>query len=114
MPDKRYDVNLYCVLSYIGILWIIGLFAEKENEDVKFHVNQGIILTIFFFAVYIVLEILSSILYAIAPIFVIITSLFWIVYGITLIIFIAIGIINVKKDNKTPLPIIGAMFNILK
>lgn len=114
MTDKQYNVNAYCVLSYIGILWIIGLLADKENENVKFHVNQGIILTIFSFSVYIVLSILSSVLYAIAPIFVIITSLFWIVYGITLIAFIAIGIMNVKKGNKTPLPIIGSMFNVLK
>lgn len=114
MSDKKPNVNSYCILSYIGILWIIGLLANKNDEDVKFHVNQGIILTIFSFSVYIVLSVLSSILYAIAPIFIIITSLFWIVFGITVIAFIVIGVINAKNGKKVPLPVIGSMFKILK
>ena len=114
MSDKKSNINRYCVLSYIGILWIIGLLANKDNEDVKFHVNQGIILTICSFSVYIVLSVLSSILYAIAPIFVILTSLFWIVFIMTVIAFIIIGITNVKNGKKSPLPVIGSMFKILK
>ena len=37
--------TLYCVLSYIYILWIIGFVSDKNNKIVKFHVNQGIILS---------------------------------------------------------------------
>ena len=41
-------------LSYLGILWLIPLLTMKENEFAKFHVKQGIVLTIYGFAVGIV------------------------------------------------------------
>lgn len=33
-------------LSYLGILWLIPLLTMKENTFAKFHVKQGIMLTI--------------------------------------------------------------------
>ena len=41
-------------LSYLGILWLVPLLTMKENEFAKFHVKQGIVLTIYGFAVGIV------------------------------------------------------------
>ena len=41
-------------LSYLGILWLVPLLTLKENEFAKFHVKQGIVLTIYGFAVGIV------------------------------------------------------------
>jgi uncharacterized membrane protein len=41
-------------LSYVGILWLVPLLTLKENEYAKFHVKQGIVLTIYGFAVGIV------------------------------------------------------------
>ncbi len=41
-------------LSYLGILWLVPMLANKENAFCKFHVKQGIVLTIFWFAVSIV------------------------------------------------------------
>ena len=41
-------------LSYLGILWLVPLLAMKENAFCKFHVKQGIMLTICGFAVGIV------------------------------------------------------------
>ncbi|HTW90537.1 MAG TPA: hypothetical protein VMH22_02375 [bacterium] len=41
-------------LSYLWILWLIPLLTMKENAFAKFHVKQGIILTIYGFAVGIV------------------------------------------------------------
>ncbi|MBM3323679.1 hypothetical protein FJY69_09425 [candidate division WOR-3 bacterium] len=38
-------------LSYLGILWLVPMLANKENAFCKFHVKQGIILTVFGFAV---------------------------------------------------------------
>ena len=34
-------------LSYLGILWLIPLLTLKENAFAKFHVKQGIVLTIY-------------------------------------------------------------------
>jgi len=33
-------------LSYLGILWLIPMLTLKENPFAKFHVKQGIILTL--------------------------------------------------------------------
>ena len=38
-------------LSYLGILWLVPLLTLKDNEFAKFHVKQGIVLTIYGFAV---------------------------------------------------------------
>jgi len=38
-------------LSYVGILWLVPLLAMKENAFAKFHVKQGIMLTIYGLAV---------------------------------------------------------------
>ena len=35
------NIKIYKVLSYIGILWLIGLLVdEKNDEKLKFHVGQ--------------------------------------------------------------------------
>ncbi|MFO7651411.1 MAG: hypothetical protein R6X13_08770 [bacterium] len=34
-------------LSYIGILWLIPMLTMKENSFAKFHVKQGIVLSIY-------------------------------------------------------------------
>ena len=51
--DRNSNEKLYSILSYIPFFWVIGLIAkpEKYNEYVKFHVGQGIIITIFWAAV---------------------------------------------------------------
>jgi uncharacterized membrane protein len=38
-------------LSYLGILWLIPMLTLKENAFAKFHVKQGIVLTIYGVAV---------------------------------------------------------------
>ena len=112
---KDIDQNkkkVYSLVSYVYILWLVGLLMDREDEDVKFHVNQGIILSIFVFSFLIILKILSSILFAIAPVLTFITSLLQIVLIILSIIFMTMGIINVIKGEKRPLPFIGELFNL--
>ena len=47
MSKKKDSTKVYKILSYIGILWIVGLFVkEKDDESVKFHVGQGMLVTI--------------------------------------------------------------------
>ena len=41
-------------LSYLGILWLVPLLTLQDNEFAKFHVKQGIVLTIYGFAIGIV------------------------------------------------------------
>lgn len=41
-------------LAYLGILWLVPLLAMKDNAFCKFHVKQGIMLSILGVAVWIV------------------------------------------------------------
>ena len=85
MNNNNSTVKLITILDYIGILFILGFFVEKDNEDVKFHTNQGIILCIFDIAVSIVASILGI-----------------------------LGIVHAAKGERTPLPVIGKLFTFIK
>ena len=108
------NTKVFSVLSYIGILWLVGLIAERENPKVKFHVNQGIVLTIFSAALSIAVSILSAILIAISPVLFVISSLLWFVDSVVIIVWMVLGIINASKGINKPLPLIGSLFTILK
>jgi uncharacterized membrane protein len=41
-------------LSYLWLLWLVPLLAMKDNPFCKFHVKQGIVLSIMWVAVWIV------------------------------------------------------------
>ncbi|MFA6308927.1 MAG: hypothetical protein WC677_04190 [Clostridia bacterium] len=117
--------KIYKILSYIGILWLVGIFVHPENTDpkVRFHVGQGIILSIVEVAGSIVFGILGAILQnvfttrtsfygynyitGISPAYGIIMGLLWFAFWVGTIALSIIGIINVTKDIEKPLPIIG-------
>ena len=44
---SKTDIRVYSILSYIGILWLVGLLgSDKDNKSVRFHVGQGILVSI--------------------------------------------------------------------
>ena len=88
--------KLYNILSYLGILWLVGLIAAKDEPDVRFHVNQGIVLTIGWF----VAALLSFILIGF-------------LLDVVLTVFAIMGIINAAKGEQKELPLIGKI-KILK
>ncbi len=84
-------------LSYILILFIIPLIIDPEDEFLKFHAKQGVILLFFFIAVYIIGGIIPFIgWFFIWPIGIFI----WIVLAI-------LGIKNSLEGKKEYLPLIG-------
>ncbi len=82
-------------LSYLGILWLVPLLTLKDNAFAKFHVKQGIMLTIVWVA--------SSIL-AVIPI---IGWLAAIVLWIYAVVMTILGIINALNGNYWKMPITG-------
>ena len=119
------NTKALCIISYISILWIVGLLADRNNPKVRFHVNQGIILTIFEVVLNILVAILKSFINIVligpfTKMFIIsqfgmvlngiLSFLVWCFY----IIFTVIGIIHAAQDKEEPLPIIGTVFQILK
>ena len=114
--------TIYKVLAYMGILWLVGLLGKgKDDESVKFHVGQGMILTIASVILYIIVSLINNLL---------ITNIFKeTLFGITIgvsptglaimgilnlavtafqLTFMIIGIVNVNKGTNKKLPIIGS------
>ena len=100
--------KLMSILCYIWILWLVPLFAAKNSKYARFHVNQGIILSIVSTVIGIAMAILVNI-----PL---IGWLFGIVSGIPGLVCLALavlGIYNVIMGNAKELPFIGG-YSIIK
>lgn len=104
-PKNDDTVKMISILSYIGFLWILGFFIEKENKYVKFHMNQGIIL----FFIEIVLGFLSSI-FMVVPL---LGKIFASAVGLICLIYMLLGILNAAQGKKEELPIIGNLFTFI-
>jgi len=92
--DKQ-EPNLIAILSYFGLLFLIPLFANKDDSFVQFHAKQGLVLFIFeaATAVFAAVPILG---WFGAPLL----YIFWFILSI-------IGIVNVVKGKQEKLPVIG-------
>lgn len=112
--SKSQKEILHCALSYIYILWLVGLLSDIQNPKVRFHVNQGIILSILSFSSLITISLLSNVLYYIAPILASVTALLQLLWIIFSLFFIIVGIKNAIKGKCVPLPFIGSLFVIIK
>lgn len=114
---QKPDTKLYRILSYIGFLWVVGLCVNEKNEpEVKFHVGQGIILTIAQLGANAILSIIG---FFVGVIFGLLGSDFLI--GISKMLFgmlngavsiaafalMIIGIINANNNENKELPVIG-------
>jgi uncharacterized membrane protein len=89
------DKNMIAILSYFGVLVIIPLLVAKDDEFVKYHIKQGLVLLIAAVAVSFVAWI---------PIFGWFVGFFaWLACFALAIL----GIINVLAGKKKELPLIG-------
>jgi len=112
--------KLYSILAYFGILFLVGMFAAPEKDDpkVKFHVGQGMILTIAQVGAAIVVLILM-VFFSILSGFTsgIISGLFGSLMGLCgLLAFVVnvggfalmvMGALGASKGEEKPLPVIG-------
>lgn len=99
--------KVMAVLCYLGILWVVPLLTDHKNDPfVKFHINQGIILTIFGVAVRLVTWILSFI-----PV---LGSLLSWAGWIAIVVLMILGIMNAINMEEKPLPLIGTLFTVYK
>jgi uncharacterized membrane protein len=91
------------VLAYFGLLLLIPLFAAKEDEFVRFHVNQGIALFIVEIAIDIVTQTVGKSGGAVGLLFSILAG----IVGFVMFIFAIMGIIHAAKGEYKQLPLIG-------
>lgn len=96
------------ILAYIGILFLVPLFAAKNSPYSRFHANQGLVLFL--------LELVYGIVYGIlAAIFIwipVVGTLVITVLGLVSLVFIVLmvlGIINACSGEAKKLPVIGAI-----
>lgn len=101
------NTKIFAILSYIGILFIVGIIADPKNEKLKFHINQGIVLFITEIILGAAFSILSMIFWII-PIFgALLVSLISLAVWAVIIVLSVLGIINAAKGEEKPLPVIG-------
>ena len=122
--NKYDDIKIFKIISYLG-LWIVGLFVKQKNDKkLKFHVGQGIILSIYcvisnlvkiiitelansiFKYEYNILGIKTVVLHLNTMGKIIVTTVS-LVQVLSIILFAIIGIRNVLNDKQKELPIIG-------
>ena len=103
--------KVMALLAYLGILFLIPLFAAKESKFARFHTNQGIILCIVGVIYSVALSIFAA-LTALTKLFLIITIPLYLL-GIVFFIFAVLGIVNAAQGKAKELPIIGK-YKILK
>ena len=100
------------ILSYIGLLVLVPIFAAKDSKFARFHANQGLVLVI-------AQAIITTVLSITAVILGLIPYVGWflalIVRLLIPVVYIPsiIGIINAAKGQAKELPIIGGI-RILK
>ena len=111
--------KVMALLSYLGILVLIPVFAGKHSPFVRYHANQGVVLLLamigYSIADGIVTSILRAILYkglGLWSIYSMCSSIINLLYvGFTVLAII--GIINVLNGRAKDLPIIGK-YRVLK
>lgn len=91
------------VLAYFGLLVLIPLFAAKDDEFARFHVNQGIALFIVEIAIDIITQTVGKSGGAVGLLFSILAG----IVGFVVFIFAIMGIIHAAKGEYKPLPLIG-------
>lgn len=99
------DVNgnkVFGILAYIGILFLVPLFAAKDSQYARFHTNQGLVL---FIAAKIVSGIFSvaSLGLLAVPISIVLNLVVW-AFNLG---FMILGIVNACSGEAKVLPVIG-------
>ena len=119
------NTRIFSILSYIGILWLVGLLADRNKQRVSFHVKQGIILTIFSVILYVLISILRGFIglifsglfsgvFFFSAFGALISSILSLIgWGLPLV-FMIIGIVHAVQNREEPLPFIGTLFQVLK
>lgn len=111
---KQDNTKLFSILAYIPFLWLIGLLVDRKNPVVTYHVNQGIIFTIFSVALSVAVSILTTLFSWILPAFVIISALLNVAVGLVTLAYFIIGVVNAANGDQKPLPIIGTLFTVVQ
>lgn len=115
--EKNNNVRVYSIMAYIGVLWIVGLLVkEKDDKSLRFHVSQGMLLSILGAIFTTLLNFISSIVKIfwhfafpeMSSVFIFLATFgFIVVFLIIRLVFMIIGIKNASDGKDDYLPVIG-------
>lgn len=98
-PGGDGNRTLMLVLSYLGILALIPLLAEKEDREVQWHAKHGLVLFGAWLAVWIVLTILANV-----PVLGCIMVLGYPLLGIGYLILMVLCIVKATQGQRFRIP----------
>ena len=96
-----------------SVLWLVGLLADPDNPKVRFHVNQGILLSIFSAAYSLAMTVLNA-AFTYLPFLFIFTALLSVLGGAAVLALMVWGIVNAAQDKEEPLPILGTLYTFIQ
>ena len=110
MPGKNGNTaKLITILDYVSFFCLIGLFAERDDEDVRFHTNQGLLLAI--------LEVCGGVIFGVLQLLPYIGGAIHIiaaVFGLLCLGLSLLGVFHAIRGERRPLPLIGTAFHLFK
>ncbi len=101
--------KVFGVLSYFGILWLVGLLAAPDSKYAKFHANQGLVLFLAEIVLNIVVAILAAIFGIIGHGLGVLSSILYGVVELASIGMMVFGIVYAAKGMAKELPLIGKL-----
>ncbi|MEE0859711.1 MAG: hypothetical protein U0M12_09660 [Acutalibacteraceae bacterium] len=120
-PEDIAGNKTMCVLAYIPFLFLFPMLTCKNSRFVRFHCNQGIVLTIFTIVFTILLFILGFVTgflgafmsASVEALFMCLYTLLYLGLVIGYYIYFILGVYNAVKGRAKKLPLIGGI-KILK
>ena len=108
-PNGDVQKKVVCALTYLfGILFFLPLIVYPDDDFARFHANQGLIVLLVSVIGGVLFGVLTM-LPVVGAVFTVLSSLF----GGVMLVACIFGILNVVREEKRELPVIGK-FTIIK
>lgn len=106
--------ELYSYFAYIGPFWFIGMTSGSRNRDLRFHLNQGLVLFITeicaVVSVFCINRLLGLVDGAVLSFITLwLGRLLWLATAAFFFWLSVTGMLNVAREEKRPLPFIGGI-----
>jgi uncharacterized membrane protein len=107
--------KVFAVLSYLPpFLFLVPLLAARQSKFAMYHCNQGIVLTLAAFVVWIALMVLGMVLFFMPFLGHLLIFLLNLGTFVGIVALVVMGIINAANGVCKPLPLIGSRFTLVK
>lgn len=96
IPVTTFRKNtLMAILAYVGLFIIIPYLVAKDDDFVKFHIKQGLVLVV----IELIVWFAGTMIWGLYPLLMLV--------NVATLVLSVIGIINVLQDNEKELPLVG-------